>query len=152
MRLKDKVAVVVGGGQTMGETIGNGRATAICFAREGATVLVVDRDLGSAEETVNTINAEGGSAAALVADVTREPDCAAIAKESLSRYGRIDVLHNNVGRSEGDAATTELKEEAWLALMDINLKSVFLTCKHVLTVMRTQKAGVITNISSSSSV
>ncbi len=152
MRLKDKVAVVVGGGQTTGETIGNGRATAICFAREGAAVLVVDRDLGSAEKTVDTINAEGGSASVLAADVTREPDCATIAKESLSRYGRIDVLHNNVGRSEGDAATTELKEEAWLALMDVNLKSVFLTCKHVLPIMRTQKAGVITNISSTSSV
>lgn len=152
MRLKDRVAVVVGGGQTTGETIGNGRATAIRFAREGATVLVVDRDIDSAEETVRIIEAEGGSPSALAADVTRERDCVAIVTECLSRFGRVDVLHNNVGRSEGDAATIELKEENWLALMDVNLKSVFLTCKHVLPVMRKQKSGVIINISSTSSV
>lgn len=152
MRLKDRVAVVVGGGQTTGETIGNGRATAIRFAREGATVLVVDRDLDSAEETVKAIDAEGGSSSALAADVTREQDCVALAAECLSRFGRVDVLHNNVGRSEGDAATTDLKEENWLALMDVNLKSAFLTCKHVISIMRKQKAGVIINISSTSSV
>lgn len=152
MRLKDKVAVIVGGGQTTGETIGNGRATAFRFAREGAAVLVVDRDLDSAEETVEAIDSEGGNASALAADATREADCGWIAKECLSRFGRIDVLHNNVGRSEGDAATTELKEENWLALMDVNLKSAFLTCKHVLPVMRKQGSGVIINISSTSSV
>ncbi len=152
MRLKDKVAVIVGGGQTSGETIGNGRATAFRFAREGAAVLVVDRDLDSAEETVEAIDSEGGNASALAADATREADCGWIAKECLSRFGRIDVLHNNVGRSEGDAATTELKEENWLALMDVNLKSAFLTCKHVLPVMRKQRSGVIINISSTSSV
>ncbi len=152
MRLKDKVAVIVGGGQTSGETIGNGRATAFRFAREGAAVLVVDRDLDSAEETVEAIDSEGGNASALAADATREADCSSIAKECLSRFGRIDVLHNNVGRSEGDAATTELKEENWLALMDVNLKSAFLTCKHVLPVMRKQRSGVIINISSTSSV
>ncbi len=152
MRLKDKVAVIVGGGQTTGETIGNGRATAFRFAREGAAVLVVDRDLDSAEETVEAIDSEGGNASALAADATREADCSSIAKECLSRFGRIDVLHNNVGRSEGDAATTELKEENWLALMDVNLKSAFLTCKHVLPVMRKQGSGVIINISSTSSV
>lgn len=152
MRLKDKVALIVGGGQTTGETIGNGRATAFRFAREGAAVLVVDRDLDSAEETVEAIDSEGGNASALAADATREADCSSIAKECLSRFGRIDVLHNNVGRSEGDAATTELKEENWLALMDVNLKSAFLTCKHVLPVMRKQRSGVIINISSTSSV
>jgi NAD(P)-dependent dehydrogenase (short-subunit alcohol dehydrogenase family) len=152
MQLKDKVALVIGGGQTTGETIGNGRATAIRFAREGATVLVVDRALESAEETVAAISGEGGSAAALAADVTVEADCKSMATECLARYGRIDVLHNNVGRSEGDAATTELEEENWLALIDINLKSAFLTCKHVLPVMRDQRAGAIINISSTSSV
>ncbi len=152
MRLENKVAVVVGGGQTAGETIGNGRATAISFAREGAAVLIVDRDPVSAEETVNAIAADGGSATAMPADVTREKDCKSMAEECLSRYGRIDVLHNNVGRSEGDAATTDLKEADWLALLDVNLKSAFLTCKHVLPVMRKQGSGVIINISSTSSV
>lgn len=152
MRLKDKAAVVIGGGQTMGETIGNGRATAIRFAREGASVLVVDRSLESAEETAEAITAEGGSSSVMAADVTVESSCESIAAVCLSRYGRIDVLHNNVGRSEGDAATTELAEASWLALMDVNLKSIFLTCKHILPVMRKQKAGVITNISSTSSI
>jgi len=152
MRLKNKVAVIVGGGQSEGETVGNGRATAIRFAREGAAVLVVDRDLDSAEETVKTIASEDGNASAVYSDVTREEDCKAMVIECLSRFGRIDVLHNNVGRSEGDAATTELEEENWLALMDVNLKSAVFTCKHVLPIMRKQGAGVITNISSTSSV
>ena len=152
MRLKNKVAVIVGGGQSEGETVGNGRATAIRFAREGAAVLVVDRDLDSAEETVKTITSEDGNASAAYSDVTREEDCKAMVIECLSRFGRIDVLHNNVGRSEGDAATTEIEEENWLALMDVNLKSAVFTCKHVLPIMRKQGAGVITNISSTSSV
>jgi NAD(P)-dependent dehydrogenase (short-subunit alcohol dehydrogenase family) len=152
MRLKDKVAVIVGGGQSKGETVGNGRATAIRFALEGAAVLVVDRDLDSAEETVAAIEAEGGDASTMAADVTREVACKAIAGECLSRYGRIDVLHNNVGRSEGDAETTGLDEENWLELMDVNLKSAVFTCKHVLPVMRRQRSGVITNNSSTSSV
>lgn len=152
MRLNNKVAVIVGGGQSEGETVGNGRATAIRFAREGAAVLVVDRDLDSAEETVKTITSEDGNASAAYSDVTREEDCKAMVIECLSRFGRIDVLHNNVGRSEGDAATTEIEEENWLALMDVNLKSAVFTCKHVLPIMRKQGAGVITNISSTSSV
>ncbi len=152
MRLKDKVAIIVGGGQSRGETLGNGRATAIRFAREGAAVLVVDCDIDSAKETVVAIDSEGGNASALCADVTSEADCKAIADECLSRFGRIDVLHNNVGRSEGDAATTDLEEKSWLALMNVNLKSAVFTCKHALPIMRQQGAGVITNISSTSSV
>jgi NAD(P)-dependent dehydrogenase (short-subunit alcohol dehydrogenase family) len=152
MRLKDKVAVIVGGGQSKGETVGNGRATAIRFAREGAAVLVVDCNLDSADETVTAIHSDGGKASAVAADVTRETDCKAIATECLYRFGRIDVLHNNVGRSEGDAPTTEIEEENWLALMNVNLKSAVFTCKHVLPIMRNQGAGVITNISSTSSV
>lgn len=152
MQLKDKVAIVVGAGQTEGETIGNGRATAIRFAREGAQVLVVDRRINSAEETVKLILTEGGIASAFNADITVEKDCQAIAATCVERYGRIDILHNNVGRSEGDAPTVELSEEIWQELMAINLKGMFLTCKHVLPVMRTQKHGVIINISSTSSL
>lgn len=152
MRLTGKIAIIIGGGQTPGETVGNGRAAAMRFSREGASVLVVDRSLESAKETVTAISADGGVAAALAADVTREADCRLVVEDCLSRYGRIDILQNNVGRSEGDASTTELEEENWLALMDVNLKSAYLTCKHTLPVMRKQKAGVITNISSTSSV
>lgn len=152
MRLTGKIAIIIGGGQTPGETVGNGRATAMRFSREGASVLVVDRSLESAKETVTAISADGGVAAAFAADVTREADCRLVVEDCLSRYGRIDILQNNVGRSEGDASTTELEEENWLALMDVNLKSAYLTCKHTVPVMRKQKAGVITNISSTSSV
>ncbi len=151
-RLEGKVAMVVGAGQTAGETMGNGRATAMRLAKEGATVVAIDRALDEAQTTVDMILREGGTATAVHADVTLEPDCQRIAVICLERYGRIDILHNNVGRSEGDAATTDLTEENWLALIDVNLKSVFLTCKHVLPIMRDQSGGVVINISSTSSV
>jgi len=152
MKLKDKIAVVVGAGQTPGVTIGNGRATAIRFAREGAKVLLVDHHIESAEETSSLIKDEGGTASVFQADITREADCKAIADICLERYGRIDILHNNVGVSEGDANILDLKEENWLRLMDINIKGMVFTCKHVLPIMREQKSGVIINISSTASI
>lgn len=151
-RLANKVAIVAGAGQTPGETMGNGRATALLFANEGAIVLAVDRSLEEAEKTVGMILEQGGRASAFSLDVTREADCRRLAAICLERHGRIDILHNNVGRSEGDAGTTELTEKTWLALIDVNLKSAFLTCKHVLPSMRRQKHGVIINISSTSSI
>ncbi|MDX1514235.1 MAG: SDR family NAD(P)-dependent oxidoreductase [Gammaproteobacteria bacterium] len=151
-RLESKVAVVVGAGQTPGETIGNGRATALAFARDGALVVAVDRALEEAEATAEMIRGEGGQAEPVGADATRENDCRRLVGDCLERHGRIDVLHNNVGRSEGDAATTELTEAHWLDLIDVNLKSAFLTCKHVLPGMREKKYGVVINISSTSSV
>ncbi|APO55254.1 NAD(P)-dependent dehydrogenase (short-subunit alcohol dehydrogenase family) [Bradyrhizobium diazoefficiens] len=105
MRLKDKVAIVVGAGQSPGEGMGNGRATALTFAREGAKVLCVDHHLESAQETVAMIAVTNGIAAAFKADVTKTADIKAMVKEAQSRWGRIDVLHNNVGvsLSGGDA-------------------------------------------------
>ena len=152
MLLENKVAIVVGAGQTPGETIGNGRATAIRFAREGARLLLVDKRVDSAEETARMILKEGGDASVLGADITIEEDCRGIAAVCVERYGGIGVLHNNVGRSEGDAETVELSEENWQELMNLNLKGMFLTCKHVLPVMRKQKHGVIINISSTASL
>src|SRR5919205_382655 len=115
-RLKGKVAVVVGAGQTPGDTIGNGRASAIVYAREGARVLLVDRRLESAEDTRAMIAKEGGEALAFQADVTH------------------------------------LEEAAWDRILSVNMKSVFLTCKHVIPVMRTQGGGAILNISSIAAV
>ncbi|MEK9753791.1 MAG: SDR family NAD(P)-dependent oxidoreductase, partial [Rhodospirillaceae bacterium] len=152
MRMKDKVAIVVGGGQTAGETMGNGRATAIRFGQEGAAVLVVDRDEASAAETLKLIEAEGGRGSVLAADITHEDQCKAIADTCVERYGRIDVLHNNVGRSEGDRPTPDLDVAVWDRLMDMNLKGMFMTIKHTLPVMRAQEAGSIINVSSTSSV
>src|SRR5450631_897502 len=97
MRLEGKAGIVVGAGQTPGETIGNGRAAAVLFAREGAKVLGVDRDLVSAEETCAMIAREGGEASAFRADITVEADCAALVAEASARLGRLDILHNNVG-------------------------------------------------------
>ena len=147
-RLAGKLAVVVGAGQTPGDTIGNGRATALLFAREGAHVVAVDRRLDSAEETVALIAGEGGKAEAVRADATREDDCAALVAECVGRHGRIDVLHNNVGIGGGDAGPTHVTEEAWDRILGVNLKSVVFPCKHALPVMREQRSGAITNVSS----
>ncbi|MBW2235949.1 MAG: SDR family oxidoreductase [Deltaproteobacteria bacterium] len=151
-RLEGKVAVVVGAGQTPGDTIGNGRATAILFAREGARVLAVDCRLDSAQETVTLIRDEGGEAEAFAADATRESDCEAFLADAVKRWGRVDVLHNNVGIGGGDSGPAHLSEEAWDRILEVNLKSVILPCKHVLPIMRAQGSGAIINISSIAAV
>ena len=152
MRLEGKAAIVVGAGQTPGDTIGNGRATAILFAREGARVLLVDRDGASARETQAMIEREGGQAAVFEADVTREEECRVMAEACRAAYGQIDVLHNNVGIGTGDDEASVLSEEAWDQILNVNLKSAFLACKHVLPVMRQQEGGAIINISSIAAV
>lgn len=151
-RLEGKTAIIVGAGQTPGETIGNGRAMAILFAREGAEVMCVDRRLDSAEETARMIADEGGKAFAFEADVTRGVVCAAIAQEATARLKRIDILVNNVGTGRGDAPPHAIEEEAWDRIMTVNLKSMMMTIRHVLPVMRSQKAGAILNISSLAAV
>ncbi len=152
-RLRGKTAVVVGGGQTPGTTMGNGRATAVLFAREGAEVLVVDRHEGSAEETAQRIRDEGGTAYVHVTDLSSEAACSALADVALQRFGgRIDVLHNNVGIGVGDATPTRLAEEAWDQILDVNLKAMWLTCKHVVPAMRAQGGGSIVCVSSLASI
>src|SRR4051812_35179123 len=115
MRLKDRVAIVVGAGQSPGEGIGNGRATALTFAREGAKVLCVDHNVASARETAELIAAKGGTAEAFEADVTRNTDLRAMVTDAHGRWGRIDILHNNVGvsLSGGDAELLDITEEAF---------------------------------------
>ena len=148
IRLEGKVAIVTGAGQTRGETIGNGRATAILFAREGARVMLLDRNLSSAEETLEMINDEGGECFTFEGDVTSESDCVAMAEQCHQHYGQIDILQNNVGIGFRDAGITKLKEEDWDHILNVNLKSMFLTCKHVVPYMRRRKTGAIINISS----
>jgi len=150
MRLTDRVAIVVGAGQQPGDTIGNGRATALRFAQEGAKVLCVDIDETSAAETVEMIRGGEGDASAFRADITDEAQCRAIAAVCVERYGRIDILHNNVGRSKGDRPTPDMDAAMWDELMAMNLKGMFMTCKHVLPVMREQMSGAIINVSSTS--
>jgi NAD(P)-dependent dehydrogenase (short-subunit alcohol dehydrogenase family) len=147
-RLAGKTAVVVGAGQTPGETMGNGRATAITFAREGARVFAVDRDEESLDETVRTIREAGGDAIGHVTTIGAEDVCRDLVAAAQGALGRIDVLHNNVGIGAGDAGVSSLEERSWDRIMDVNLKAMWLTCKHVLPVMRDQRAGAIVNISS----
>ena len=150
LRLDGQAAIVVGGGQTPGQTIGNGRATAITYARAGARVLVADRDLDAAAATVAEITAEGGEAFPFRADVTDEADIAAMVADACDRWGRLDILHNNVGISVagGDAEISKIEGEAFDRIMAINLKSMVLAIKHALPVMRGQQSGNIVNISS----
>ncbi len=150
MRLQDKIAIIIGAGQSPGEGIGNGRATVLRFVREGATVMAVDRNLKSAEETAAMAAREGGECLAFAADVTKEESLAAAVAEARRRWGRIDILHNNVGMSiaGGDASPLEITEEAFDRICAVNLRGTVMACKHVLPVMRAQRSGVIINISS----
>src|SRR5215213_7290608 len=152
-RLQGKIAVITGAGQSPGETIGNGRAIALLFAREGAQVLCVDRQLESAAETVAMVTAEGGSALPFQADVSRDADCAALIAEAKSRWGRLDILVNNVGiGGNGDGPAHRADEAAWDRIMAVNLKSAWMTIKHAVPVMRGQGGGSIVNISSLASL
>ena len=150
MRLQDRVAIVVGAGQSPGEGIGNGRATALTFAREGARVLCVDHHLESAQETVDLIVAKGGTAVAFKADVTKNAELKAMVADAQQRWSRVDILHNNVGVSlaGGDAELLDITEDALDRCIAINLKSCILAAKHVIPIMRAQQSGVIINISS----
>ena len=150
MRLGGKVAVIVGAGQSPGQGIGNGRATAVRFAQEGAKVLAVDRDLRSAAETAGIAAKEGGECVPFEADVTREATLAAAMNAAVERWGRLDILHNNVGMSlgAGDAMVTEISEEVFDRICAINLRGAIMACKHALPIMRRQHCGAIINISS----
>ena len=150
LRLRDKIAIVVGAGQSPGSGMGNGRATALRFAQEGARLMAVDRELRLAEETAQLVRKEGGDCLAFEADVTKEAALAAMAAEAKRHWGRIDILHYNVGVSiaGGDAPLLEITETAFDNIVAINLRGAVMACKHVLPVMRAQKSGVILMISS----
>ncbi len=145
-RLAGKVAMVVGAGSS-GPGWGNGKATAVLFAREGAQLFCVDINLAAAEETAGIIRGEGGTAEACRADVARAGEVEAMVARCLEVFGRVDVLDNNVGIVEV-GGPVETSEEGWDRVIDVNLKSMFLTCKHVLPVMQRQGGGVIVNIAS----
>jgi NAD(P)-dependent dehydrogenase (short-subunit alcohol dehydrogenase family) len=153
-RFDGKVAVVVGAGQTAGQTIGNGRATAVLFGREGARVVAVDRRLDAAADTVRAIEEAGGTALALAADITVEAEIEGFVAETVGRFGRIDILHNNVGVSlaAGDGPVADITSDVFDLVTATNLRGMVLTCKHVLTVMQAQGSGAIVNISSVAAV
>jgi NAD(P)-dependent dehydrogenase (short-subunit alcohol dehydrogenase family) len=150
MRLEGKTAIIVGAGQSPGEGMGNGRATALRFAQEGAKVMAVDCAFSSAEETALIVKKQGGECFAFEADVTKEATLAETMAAAQKRWGRIDILHYNVGVSiaGGDAPLLDISEEAFDRVSAINLRGAIMACKHVIPIMRQQRSGVIIMISS----
>lgn len=145
-RLKDKVAIVTGAG-SRGPGLGNGKATAILFAREGAKVLCVDAELGRAEETLKEIQKEGGTAKAFAADVTRAADCKAMVDEAVKTWGGLDILHNNVG-VESRLDLMETTEAEWDRVMSVDLKSMLLATQAAVPAMEKRGRGAILCVSS----
>jgi NAD(P)-dependent dehydrogenase (short-subunit alcohol dehydrogenase family) len=154
LRFANKVVIVVGAGQTPGLTIGNGKASALLYGQEGGRVFAVDRDAEAAAATAEEIVKAGGQAHPYQADATDDEQMAAMVKACVQMWGRIDVLHNNVGVSiaAGDAPLTELDPEAFDRVMALNLKTAFIALRHVLPIMREQGGGAIVNMSSLAAV
>lgn len=149
-KLEGKVAIVTGAG-SIGPGWGNGKATAVLFAREGAKVLCTDINLGAAEETAGIIRDEGGEASTIGGDVSQSDHVQAMVEACLDNFGRVDILHNNVGIVAPGGAV-EQTEEDWDRTVAVNLKSMFLTCKYVIPHMQAQNSGAINNLSSISAL
>ena len=145
-RVAGKVAIVTGAGSD-GPGVGNGKAAAMLYAREGARVMLVDRDLAAAQETERAIHDEGGDGFAFRADVSSAADCEAMVAACVERYGRIDILHNNAGITGGGGGPVETSEETWDRVFGVNVKGIFLACKYVLPHMERGGGGSIVNIS-----
>ena len=153
-RLKDKVAVIIGAGQSPGEAMGNGRATVIRFAQEGAHILAVDRDGDSARESLDMSGPQQSDSGVFVADVATTESLRGAIDAAVARWGRIDILHYNVGVSltGGDTPLNELSDDAFDRVMRINLRGAMMAAKFVEPIMRKQGAGVIINVSSMSAI
>lgn len=145
-RFRDRIVLVVGAG-SVGPGLGNGKAAAILYAREGAHVIAADISEEAAMETVEEIRREGHSAEPATVDVTREESVAAVFLDAVEPHGRIDVLHNNVGMTH-PGATAEVSAEDWDFIFALNLRSIFLTCRAALPLMLERRSGAIVNISS----
>ncbi len=149
-RVADRVALVFGAGSS-GPGWGNGKAAAFLYAHEGAKVIAVDLQKARAEETANIIRAHGGVSEALEADVTSGESVRETVEAASKMFGRIDILHNNVGITRM-GSIVDVSEEQWHEVVDANLTGTFLTCKHVIPFMLAQKKGAIVNISSGASL
>ena len=145
-RVKGKIAIVTGGG-SIGPGVGNGKAAAIIYAREGASVMVVDSNRKAAEDTRDIIIGEGGTCIAFKADVSQASDCINMIEKCINHFGKIDILHNNVG-IEIPGGIDSASESDWDRTIEVNLKSMFLTCKYTLPYMENNASGSIVNISS----
>ncbi len=150
-RLRDKVAIVTGAG-SRGEGVGNGKAASLLFAREGAKLCLVDNVLSRAEVTLAEIEKEGGEAFAIAGDVSKDADCKRIVEACVQRFGRVDILHNNVGIDPGVVSVVDVDEATWDLTMDVNVKSMMLMSKHAIPVMVANGGGAILTVSSISAL
>jgi NAD(P)-dependent dehydrogenase (short-subunit alcohol dehydrogenase family) len=143
MRLRDKVSIITGAGGGMG------RVAALRFAAEGARVVIADNQKAAAEETVRQVRANGGEAAAVTVDVSVEADAKAMVDLAIETYGRLDVLYNNAGiMPAADHSVIDTPVEAWDQVMAVNVRGVYLACKHAIPKMVERHSGSIINISS----
>jgi NAD(P)-dependent dehydrogenase (short-subunit alcohol dehydrogenase family) len=149
-RLDGRVAIVVGAGQTEGETVGNGRATAITFAREGASLVLVDRDPDSLAETARL--ADTDTTAQVVVDIASDEGPDRVVAATLGAFGQVDILHNNVGIGAGDGPPHRLADDAYDRIMDVNLRAMWRTCRAAVPELRRSEHGAIVNISSLAAV
>lgn len=149
-KLADRVALVFGAG-SVGPGWGNGKASAVAYARAGAKVVCVDINRSAAEETVGIIRGEGGSAEALACDVTKLMEVEDVVARTTALFGPVDILHNNVGHAKM-GGPPDLTEDEWRREMDLNVTGMFLACKVVIPTMVARGKGVITNISSSAGI
>jgi NAD(P)-dependent dehydrogenase (short-subunit alcohol dehydrogenase family) len=148
-KLDGRVAVIVGAGQTPGAAIGNGRATAITFAREGARLVLVDRDRDRAEATAADID---GETVVVVADVSSDDGPDTIVAAAVDAWGGLDILHNNVGIGMGDGPPHRLTDDAYDRIMDVNLRSLWRMCRAATPALRQSEHGAIVNVSSLAAV
>ncbi len=151
-RLHGRVSIVVGAGQTAGETVGNGRATAITFAREGARLVLADRDPATLEETAELVRAEGAEVITVVADIASDDGPDHVIRAAMNTFGGVDILHNNVGIGAGDGPPHRLEDAAYDQVMDVNLRAMWRTCRAAVPHLRASGNGAIVNVSSLASI
>jgi NAD(P)-dependent dehydrogenase (short-subunit alcohol dehydrogenase family) len=157
VRLAGRVALIVGAGQTAGETIGNGRATAVAFAREGAVLVLADRDADSLAATAAMCVEEGAAVVEVVADIAADDGPSRVVAAALDAHGRLDILHNNVGIGAGDGPPHHLGDEAYDRIMDVNLRALWRTCREAVPALRASAGAgaggsAIVNVSSLASI
>ena len=152
MQLQDKVAIITGAGQTAPDGMGNGRATALTFARHGAKLMLANRSAPSLEETARQVRAEGFSVETMLTDITDEEDCRKLMAAAMDAFGRVDILHNNVGAGIVDHDTVQIDLADWQDMLNRNLTGAMLLSKHVLGIMRDQRSGCILHTSSIAAV
>ena len=151
-RLAGRVALIVGAGQTPGDTIGNGRATAVTFAREGAVLVLADRDGESLAATADLCRTEGADVTTVVADIASSDGPDRVVAAAVNACGRLDVLHNNVGIGEGDGPPHRLDDDAYDRIMEVNLRALWRTCRAAVPHLRASGRGAIVNVSSLASI